>query len=1227
MRSPFLDHPRRLHEAIAAWLQSRREDEAPALHAAKVGKDWLRERPEHAGDIHRLVTLASYLAIQREQWEATRHLAALGLDAALLRPLLTVEDLATTALSSLFAARAAKELGDALNARLSLLRADETLREVPVSEPIAAFLRFQQHELAGELAESSLENTIASEEFSRAVELGEAFQSNRRLRRELEAAWGRLLFGEIAIEQAKETHKMLGKGIDTVFGCAVLGRGRTSGASEDARAAVEYCRSSGLPNGRLLALHRIIENLELDELDAAVESLTSVARNLDENSGRNWMIALTASQASARARHGQFDAASRALLRTAIPTPTQADAIAFSLWFGTHVRVNYGLGQPVAALKSLESFLSLFHSAALKLVSDPVYLPFRVACEPAFALAIRDAFAQYKKAPNGPGSGRQLALLLDALRAPVEPITSDPAGNGAANRAAMLASDRLGRLDYALQTRPGAVALIVQNIGPDTLFVCLGGSRFARPLLECCDSVVRESWDRLALAAQNALQADYSKEINFVQIGRDAFDSIPAGIRKRLSVAQTILLVPDFSASQDRMPFELLHDGHQFLGLSKAVTRCLSLSHAVSIVEPPLMDMPLRRRFFCVAVPEPPGLPALTFAESEAEAASEAMRGQLWDVQRLVPSAASPAVVIEAAPLAGVIHIASHGDVSPGAEGLVLADGTRLSANEVAASPRGVRAVVYLNACSLGRGRYLGGGVSRGMAYAFARSGAPAVVANLLPVEDRSAAQIAEGFYDAARDMSIGQALCRARATVVAPAFWSASVLIGDPWLRLGVGSHVKPDAASRLLAGVDTPSAERLSKARNELNRHPRDVRLAAAIAWAEGRGESKVKSKGNHGFRILARAAQELGHAIGEAECSLLHAEMAAGSGDSNDRGDALRQAIAVLARLMATWKPAYDKHRQAIADLQALDPTFERRTLTTYRLESGFSVNDRSEPAVAAFLDIDEAMDEHDSRWRGEPELRVPDKTIADAAWNAIVWGYQYRLFDTGAESGYAAQFSARLVWRGLVPAAAEINLRRILSGILSFLWGKQKVTHLNQWFASAQAEVVRLAIENAVRMWTPPELSPAAQYAGKAAAMLEEAMAVNGEASPYARARAALAGAKPPAARISEITSAFESLIEGCSRVRYERADLAAWLIGLVYEKATTQYSPMSVGSSGGEAYSGASPGHILVLALETLGDTLSRRAEVWFEPYLYEGFREVRETGGRDLLDKWRAEEL
>src|SRR6202041_3316690 len=115
------------------------------------------------------------------------------------------------------------------------------------------------------------------------------------------------------------------------------------------------------------------------------------------------------------------------------------------------------------------------------------------------------------------------------------------------------------------------------------------------------------------------------------------------------------------------------------------------------------------------------------------------------------------------------------------------------------------------------------------------------------------------------------------------------------------------------LLAGVDVPSAERLSKARNELNRHPRDVRLAAAIAWVEGRGEGK----GNHGFRILAHAAQELGHAIGEAECSLLRAEMAADSGDSNDRGDALRQAIAVLGRLMATWKPAYDKHRQAIAD----------------------------------------------------------------------------------------------------------------------------------------------------------------------------------------------------------------------------------------------------------------------------------------------------------------------
>jgi hypothetical protein len=49
-----------------------------------------------------------------------------------------------------------------------------------------------------------------------------------------------------------------------------------------------------------------------------------------------------------------------------------------------------------------------------------------------------------------------------------------------------------------------------------------------------------------------------------------------------------------------------------------------------------------------------------------------------------------------------------------------------------------------------------------------------------------------------------------------------------------------------------------------------------------------------------------------------------------------------------------------------------------------------------------------------------------------------------------------------------------------------------------------------------------------------------------------------------------------------------------------------------------------PGHRQseVLALRTLFDRLARHAEGWFSPYLVDGFKTTRETGGMDLFGRW-----
>lgn len=186
-------------------------------------------------------------------------------------------------------------------------------------------------------------------------------------------------------------------------------------------------------------------------------------------------------------------------------------------------------------------------------------------------------------------------------------------------------------------------------------------------------------------------------------------------------------------------------------------------------------------------VGRPPGETPLQFVDTEIRAVSGALRDQMWDVAELNEADADPQAVLQLRPMAHLIHIACHGEASAGAEALVLGGGARLTALEfITRHP--VRCVTYLNACSLAPGRYLGGGVSRGIAYAFARAGAPVVLANLLPVEEKSTAQLAEVFYLAANHLPVGDALRHARQllhSMVGPALWSSTVLLGDPrvWL------------------------------------------------------------------------------------------------------------------------------------------------------------------------------------------------------------------------------------------------------------------------------------------------------------------------------------------------------------------------------------------------------------------------------------------------------------
>jgi CHAT domain-containing protein len=126
---------------------------------------------------------------------------------------------------------------------------------------------------------------------------------------------------------------------------------------------------------------------------------------------------------------------------------------------------------------------------------------------------------------------------------------------------------------------------------------------------------------------------------------------------------------------------------------------------------------------------------ATTYGAAKVNAASQ-------DVLRLVGGN----------PPADVLHFAVHGQYDPNGEidGIVLVDGLTLDPMQVKGSPLTSRPFVFLNACQVGTSRELLGDYA-GLAHAFLRAGACAVVAPLWSVKDTTAKAIALRFYEQAR--------------------------------------------------------------------------------------------------------------------------------------------------------------------------------------------------------------------------------------------------------------------------------------------------------------------------------------------------------------------------------------------------------------------------------------------------------------------------------------------
>lgn len=224
------------------------------------------------------------------------------------------------------------------------------------------------------------------------------------------------------------------------------------------------------------------------------------------------------------------------------------------------------------------------------------------------------------------------------------------------------------------------------------------------------------------------------------------------------------------------VPFHALHDGRRFLLEAWEVSACPSSSLLRLCRERPRSGT---HDALILAHSDGGRLPQVV---EEARAIAAILPGECYVEQQ-----ATRAVLQQAAPRHGILHLAAHGEArldNPAFAHVKLADG-QLNTVDVFNLPLD-GALVTLSACESGRSVVAGGdeliGLSRGFLYA----GAATLVQSLWRVEERSTAELMVAFYGAlAAGQPKGAALRAAQLALreergAHPYFWAPFQLIGD---------------------------------------------------------------------------------------------------------------------------------------------------------------------------------------------------------------------------------------------------------------------------------------------------------------------------------------------------------------------------------------------------------------------------------------------------------------
>jgi CHAT domain len=1230
------------HDAIAQAVQSLR---------------FLLERePGYALEVRQLAlqcALGSYKAGFLLDME---NLAAIGLASEVMDSAVNV-DPTPLSLLLLSLAEAQLDAGQRLTGLDSLERINSRIQKAP-NGSLTAYIWARELFLRAELDELGGETVRAQESFSHAAKAAADILKEEPRRREFVENWVVTVFGskDATIETHLDGLEQIGLvQVEQIYVGALLGAlrvlpetsteyARIIGETRDAITTYGYLRDTspffliGVVSALLpdearafgdwlietqgMAVDTLHARLPMDDLDVSYKEVVEEASTMQETDrerDRNvWQVAMLLGLAGARERNGDIEGARRdyyQAMETAIHGRLALpQAVAAGMWF-TFLTKHSG--------KRVDAAASIFLTTYVWTIKpDP-----RVFYEPRYRAlfdkpiaALIERNLSSDKVQYDEFARCRTSVLLDLLRSQVMP----PTGVLEAKRrqrkmrpsdaGLWQASNTISRIVEALQGQREVVALITYGSEQGPIFVVIDGNGLTvdRAGMEFLAAV--HELEEAALGMLWRVQAGVSggAQSQLEGAGQRAFGAFPPRVRAAVGSAATVLIAPDYRMDHDVIPFELLHDGQDFLLTSRVVARFTTLRHLARTLDTHLAR-PSRQRALVTAAPDVKGYQPLFTAALERDT----VRGQLlaagFDVPEINEERLTVSFFVDRLSYVDVLHIAAHGESKAATEYIVLPNERRIDVEDLQRTPQRSIPFIYLNTCQLGKTRYLGGGQYRGLAFTLSELGAPAVIANTTNILDEVSSELAEAFYEEGIVRPVGTALLEARRRLISsgqnPVLVARVILMGNPWHQLsgleeeGVGIDPTAELLDAFFYNPDPAVRQQAwQEAQHRLQGTGGTIRMKAGIMLVQSasdaqKAENKQWVKDMDGAIELADALNHNG-----AQALLRYTKAYLGLERGNPEAiEWLKNAIPYLK----SHEYFGDDWSRMLIDARAILRRVEMAEKGLQFVHHGPESEDADE-SLNAIIDTLLATQREAEEEVGSTILREKEESLEDIAWNAVVIGHPNRFEDVGEASHYADQLVRKLVDRGNIPAAALSFAPAMLVGLLWFLWSSQKLTYLEPELAEGQAGTLVELIKDIAAHWSPPDHEPWYSLIESFLKGIDEVLAYL-EDVPYERVHHDIKE------KVEDLTREAQEVLAQVHGSYPEALPACAALITGTFA-VKNRYSPLQ----------GSVPEDIHEKLTDVVW-SLNADNEERFYPYLMRGFEVVRNREP-DELTKWRWEQ-